>query len=211
MRGGLLSLILGAVAAVSIAGLAKAQTLSDLYPEVATLVDGAGVANDQYGESVALDGNTLVVGVPNSSAGRGLVRVFTRNGASWSLQSTIEVGPPTYSFGESVALDGDTLAVGSPSESVGGISWYGVVRIFVRSGASWALQATLTLSDGAAFDYFGSVLALDGNTLAVGVNFDDIGANQNAGSVRIFTRSGTTWTSEATLTAGDGMAEDFFG
>ena len=40
---------------------------------------------------------------------------------------------------------------------------------------------------------------------------DDVGANANQGSARVFTRSGTTWTPQQTLTAADGAAGDYFG
>ncbi|MFN9906545.1 MAG: FG-GAP repeat protein, partial [bacterium] len=91
-------------------------------------------------------------------------------------------------FGLAVSLSGDTLTVGAPGDDVGANSGQGSVRVFVRSGTTWSAQATLTAFDGAANDDFGSSVSLSGDTLAVGVPLDDVGANSNQGSVRVFVR-----------------------
>jgi hypothetical protein len=217
MRGALLSIVSCAAAALSLSGVAQAQTLNDLYPELATIVASDGAANDQFGTVVSLDGNTLAVGMPLDDVGtvvdQGSVRVFVRSGSTWTLQATLTAadGLSADAFGSSVSLSGDTLAVGVPLDDVGTVSNQGSVRIFVRSGTTWTAQQTLTASDGAANDSFGSALSLDGDTLAVGVAIDDIGTNSGRGSVRVFVRSGSTWTAQQTLTASDGAAFDNFG
>ncbi|GIW41370.1 MAG: hypothetical protein KatS3mg076_1947 [Candidatus Binatia bacterium] len=75
-------------------------------------------------------------------------------------------------------------------------------------------QAELTASDGAAGDFFGYSVALDGDTMVVGARFDDIGANTHQGSAYVFVKPGTGWvdmTETAKLTASDGAAGDEFG
>jgi hypothetical protein len=72
-------------------------------------------------------------------------------------------------------------------------------------------QAKLTATDGAAFDDFGLSVAVDGDTAVVGAFNDDVGANANQGSAYVFTRTGSTWTEQAKLTAADGAADDEFG
>ena len=119
-------------------------------------------------------------------------------------------GAADDSFGYSVSLSGDTLAVGVSYDDVGANVDQGSVRVFVRSGSTWSLQATLVASDGAAYDNFGRSVSLSGDTLAVGVLYDDVGANPYQGSVRVFVRSGSTWSAQATLVASDGAAGDFF-
>ena len=216
MRGVLLSIVSCAAAALSLSGVAHAQTLNDLYPELATLVASDGAANDQLGTVVSLDGDTLAVGMPLDDVGtvvdQGSVRVFVRSGSLWTLQATLTAsdGLSADAFGSSVSLSGDTLAVGVPLDDVGTVSNQGSVRIFVRSGTTWTAQQTLTASDGAAGDKFGSSVALDGDTLAVGVPSDSL-AIIFQGSVRVFTRSGVSWTAQATLTASDGEFDDGFG
>jgi hypothetical protein len=141
------------------------------------------------------------------------VRIFVRSGTTWFAQQTLTAsdGEAGDNFGNSVSLDGDTLAVGVRYDDVGANSIQGSVRVFVRSGSTWTAQATLTASDGAASDLFGSSVSLDGDTLAVGVPYDDVGANANRGSVRMFVRSGSTWSARPTLMASDGAASDSFG
>ena len=83
--------------------------------------------------------------------------------------------------------------------------------MFARSGTSWSQQAQLTAGDGAADDYFGDSVALAGDTALVGAYANDVGANADQGSAYVFTRSGTSWSQQAQLTAGDGAAGDYFG
>ena len=213
------SLLASALALLSmvLAPSVQAQTLTDLYPEIATLVAADGAGDDFLGDSISLSGDTLVVGVPEDDVGanvyQGSVRVFVRSGTSWSAQATLTAsdGAAFDEFGTSVSLSGDTLAVGVPDDDVGANNFQGSVRVFVRSGTSWSAQATLTASDGAAFDEFGRSISLSGDTLVVGVSNDDVGANVYQGSVRVFVRSGTSWSAQATLTAADGAAYDLFG
>ncbi len=217
MRGALLSIVAGASAVLSLSSSAHAQTLKDLYPELATLVASDGAATDRFGAVVSLDGDTLAVGVPTDDFGtvvdQGSVRVFVRSGSTWTLQSTLTAadGVSADTFGASVALSGNTLAVGVPLDDVGTFSNQGSVRIFVRSGTTWTAQATLTATDVAAFENFGESVSLDGDTLAVGVPSDDFGTVFDQGSVRVFVRSGSTWTLQSTLTAVDGLSADTFG
>ena len=212
------SLLTAALALLSmvLAPSVQAQTLKDLYPELATVTASDGAWGDFFGYSVSRSGDTLAVGAPLDSVGaisQGSVRVFVRSGTSWSLQATLTASDGAVSdyFGFSVSLSGDTLAVGVPNDDVGANVDQGSVRVFVRSGTSWSLQATLTASDGASGDFFGNSVSLSGDTLAVGVRVDDLGANVNQGSVRVFVRSGTSWSAQATLIAVDGAASDYFG
>ena len=75
-----------------------------------------------------------------------------------------------------------------------------------------AEQTKLTASDGAAYDFFGYSVAVsgDGSTAVIGACYDYAGGNQS-GSAYVFTRSGSSWTQQAKLTASDGAARDYFG
>jgi hypothetical protein len=178
-------------------------------------IDGA--AFDKFGSSVALDGDTLVVGVPEddygANGGQGTVRVFVRIGTIWALQQLLVAGDGAAGdlFGSSVSLDGDTLAVGVPGDDVTAVEDAGSVRVYVRTGSSWSFHSLLSASDAAAYDDFGTEVSLSGDVLAVGVPDDDVGANANQGSVRMFARSGSAWSAQQTLTAIDGGAFERFG
>ncbi len=123
------------------------------------------------------------------------------------------VGPGSAgdAFGTAVALsyDGNTALVGAPYDDVGDQIDQGSAYVFTRSGTSWTQQAQLIALDGATDDEFGSSVALSlaGDMALVGATGDD----GEGGSAYVFTRSGTTWTQQAKLTAADGAAGDQFG
>ncbi len=100
--------------------------------------------------------------------------------------------------------DGNTAIVGAREDD----SSQGSASIFTRSGTTWTQQQTITQTGGAAGNSFGQSVALssDGNTAIVGA----YGGN-SAGSASIFTRSGTTWTQQQTITQTGGAVGDWFG
>ncbi len=138
-----------------------------------------GVA--QLGRSVALSGDTLVVGAPGDSSAAtmiggdqsdasapndGAAYVFVRNGTTWTQQAYLK-GSKTAadaSFGYSLALSGDTLVVGAPQES----GSLGAAYVFTRSGSTWSESAHLKASNGRPYSQFGRAVAMSGSTLAIG-------------------------------------------
>ncbi|MBE5314054.1 MAG: fibronectin type III domain-containing protein [Xanthomonadales bacterium] len=199
-------------------GSAYVYTRSGMtWTQQAKLTAGDGAASDFFGFSVALDGDTALVGVQGDDVGanvdQGSAYVFTRIGTTWTQQAQLTAGDGAAfdQFGYAVALSGDTALVGSVSGDVGANSNQGSAYVYTRSGTTWTQQAKLTAGDGAASDFFGFSVALDGDTALVGVQSDDVGANVDQGSAYVFTRIGTTWTQQAQLTAGDGAAFDQFG
>ncbi len=189
---------------------------------------------DGFGRSVALDGDTLVVGAPyedssattvdgdqddNSAPYTGAVYVFRRSGTSWHQEAYIKGSNDIDArpwFGWSVALDGDTLAVGA-FYSEGGSAY-----VFRRSGTSWHQEAFFQGANADAGDEFGRSVALDGDTLAVGAPREDSGATgingdegddsaTDSGAVYVFRRSGTSWQQEAYVKASNTGEGDNFG
>jgi hypothetical protein len=183
---------------------------------VMTPPDGAPPDTD-FGHSVALWGDTALVGVPYDYVGanksQGSAYVFTRSDTSWRLQQqlTASDGAAGDNFGISVALSDDTALVGAYGDDVGANKGQGSAYVFTRSGTTWSQQQQLTASDGAQSDHFGISVALSGDTALVGAHTDIVGANVYQGSAYVFTRTGTTWTQQQKLTASDGEAEDYFG
>lgn len=172
---------------------------------------------DNFGISVAINGNTAVVGVPYDVIGgiitQGSVYVYTRNGTTWSEQQHI-IGSQTASqgeFGSSVAIEGNTLIVGAWLDTVDSKIAQGSASIYVRNGTVWSEQQILSADDGAKDDLFGTSVGISGETVIVGASEDDVGLVDAQGSAYIFVRSGTTWTQEAMLTSSDGGVFDKFG
>jgi hypothetical protein len=110
-----------------------------------------------------------------------------------------------------VALDGETALVGADQANVGGNSNQGAAYVFTRSGTSWSQQWKLAATDGAAGDWFGRSVALDGQTALVGAHLATIGGNTWQGAAYVFTRSGANWSQQQKLVAADGARSDFLG
>jgi hypothetical protein len=185
------------------------------WTQQAQLTAAGGAINDNFGWSVALSGNTAVVGARRDQVGanfgQGSAYVFTRAGTTWTQQAqlTASGGAVNDEFGYSVALSGDTAIVGANLDDVGANFDQGSAYVFTRSGITWTQQAQLTATGGAASDQFGGSVGLSGDTAIVGAQFDDVGANPEQGSAYVFKRSGSTWTQQAQLTATGGAANDF--
>lgn len=117
-------------------------------------------------------------------------------------------------FGWSVALssDGNTALVGAYVKTVNGNAVQGAAFVFTRAGSVWSQQQQLTAGDGAANDWFGSSVALsaDGNTALVGAYHKQINGHAQQGAAYIFRRTGTSWSQQQQLTAGDGASNDNF-
>ena len=142
---------------------------------------------DAFGSSVAIDGDTLVVGAPfedsdgsgvnpsdqdnNDGLDSGAAYVFVRNGTTWSQQAFLKqstnVGVVTGDrFGTSVTISGDTIAVGAPFE----------------------------------------------DSASTGINGDELNNDEpSSGAVYIFGRVGTTWTQEAFVKGLIAETNDTFG
>jgi len=230
---------------------------ADAAASVVQQVSLTGNSDSFFGYSVAASGNTVVVGAHNDAGGNGAAYVYVRNGSSWTQQQelTASDGASGDQFGYTVAISGNTVLVGAANKANG----QGYVYAFGRSGSTWAQQAELTSSDGAANDCFGCSLAVSGtaafigapgklgNTggaytftsngtswsqggefvgqaadeyfgFAVAISSDAttavagaFGANSSQGDAYVFTQSGTTWSQKAVLTSSDGAAGDSFG
>lgn len=187
------------------------------WTQQAKLTATDGAAGDMLGYSVALNGDTALLGAPVDAIGanlqQGSAYVFVRSGTTWSQQAKLTAldGAPGDQLGFAVALSGETAAVGANLDDEGGNPDQGSVYVFVRGGTSWSQQSKLTASDGAAVDVFGSAVALSGEIAVMGAHRDDVGANSDQGSAYVFVRSGTLWNQQQKLAASDGAGSDLFG
>ena len=128
---------------------------------------GLSMPTGTFGFDVALDGDTLVAGAPNASAGGfadGAAFVYERAGSTWSLQQRLtNTVPAGGDFGHAVACFGDRIAVGARNDEGGR------VLTFTRSGTAWSFEQKIASSDSPAQDQsFGESVALFGDQLAVG-------------------------------------------
>ena len=183
-----------------------------VWSEQAKLTASDAATSDYFGYSVAIDGDTAVIGAYlNDDDNSGSTYVYVRSNGVWSEQAKLTASDAATSdyFGYSVAIDGDTAVIGAYWDDDNG-SNSGSAYVFVRSNGVWSEQQKLTASDGAAGDYFGSSVAIDGDTVVIGAHWDDDN-DYNSGSAYVYVRSNDVWSEQAKLTASDGASRDFFG
>jgi uncharacterized repeat protein (TIGR01451 family) len=179
--------------------------------------DPIGQQGAEFGISVAVSGDTLVVGADahDTPAGvdTGAAYVFVRSGTTWTLQQQLVASDAAASdlFGSAVAISGDTIVVGTPFDDTPGGTDAGSAYVFVRSGTTWTEQQKLLASDGAPNDLFGSAVSISADTVLVGAFAHDAPGGVNSGTAYAFVRSGATWSQEQELVAPDGAVSDLFG
>ena len=186
-------------------GAAYVYTLSSgTWGEQQKLTASDGVVGDVFGTSVAISGETVLVGALGDEDGRGAAYVFIRSGGVWTQQQKLAVENESGdNFGMSVALVGDVALIGAPIDNDDKGSAY----IFTRSGGVWTQQAVLAASDGAANDRFGFHVAMTASTIVIGAHY----VNLSSGAAYVFTGSGSSWSEQQKLTASDGTESDMFG
>jgi hypothetical protein len=208
-RRGILAFAL--LSAIITALLAVAPVTAD-WMRSAKLGASDADASNYFGSSVAISGDTAVVGAFGKADNMALAYVFTRNGTTWNQQAKLNAGEAVAvdEFEVSVAISCDTVVVGADGEADN----MGAAYVFVRSGATWSQQAKLTASDGEGNsplgdlgDFFGSSVAINGDTIVVGAE----SKGTSMGAAYVFTRNGTIWNQQAKLTASDAEAGDLFG
>lgn len=188
----------------------------DIWTVEAQFVADDAADADSFGSSVALDGDTAIVGAPSDDTpanNAGSAYVFVRSAGVWAQQAHL-IAPDggTFDlFGFRTAISGDTVIVGVSRDDTPAGGNAGSAFVFLRTGSDWTQQAQLFASDGADSDFFGSSVGIDGDTAVVGAASDDTPAGTAAGSAYIFERSGVTWTQQAQLFASDGAPSALFG
>jgi hypothetical protein len=166
------------------------------WVQQAKLVAEDGQAGDEFGGSVCLKGNNVVIGaIGNDDTGEdaGAAYIFERKGDDWIQQARLV---PLDSadgdhFGNSVSIDGNYAVVAANLDDDNGAE-SGSAYIFKREGQSWEQQAKLTAPDGNQNDFFGHGVSIDSSYVIAGAPYDDDNGD-NSGSVHIFRRIGTTW------------------
>ena len=163
------------------------------------------VVGDQFGCSVAISGNTVVVGAGARAGHAGRAYVFTDSSTGWKQVVELK-GSDTVTgdyFGWSVAISGTTVVVGAYGHDKSA----GRTYVFDANGSSWKQVAELKSADRAAGDQFGSSVAISGTTMVVAAT----GHAKAAGRAYVFTKTASSWKQAAELKGVDTGAGDHFG
>jgi FG-GAP repeat/Divergent InlB B-repeat domain len=186
------------------------RSSSGIWSQQAYLKAGNSGAGDNFGSSVAISGETVVVGAsredsssmgvnsaPNeTTTDAGAAYVFTRSGGIWSQQAYLKASNPGKDdhFGQAVSVSGETVVIGAPLEDSNAVGVNnnqvnnlavesGAAYVFTRSGSSWSQQVYLKASNTGADDTFGYSVAVSGETVVVGAQSEDsnaVGVNADA-------------------------------
>jgi len=167
-----------------------------------------------FGHSVAISGETVLIGTPGHELLNQYTRsayVFRFDGSSWVQEAKLAAsdGAEADLYGVTVDLDGDTALIGAPYDDVVERD-SGSTYVFHFDGADWVEQQKIVPPDGAKLDNFGWDVAVSGNHLLVGAPKDD-DSGDDSGSAYVFHFDGTSWVQQAKLLAPGGAANDFFG
>ncbi len=137
------------------------------------------------------------------------VYVFTQSNGAWSQTQKI-VSPNQagdfFGYIGSIAVAGTTAIIGASAANVNGIP-QGNATVYTESNGTWSQVQQLTRSNGQSGDNFGIGVAMNDDTALISADK----ANGGTGEVDLFTQSGGTWTQTGTVTASDGVANDYFG
>ncbi|MBN2445595.1 MAG: right-handed parallel beta-helix repeat-containing protein [Phycisphaerae bacterium] len=187
---------------------------TDTWVQQQLLVPSTSNTGDDFGRSVAIDGDVVLVGSPNAdpnSVNAGAVYVFRHDGQVWVEEQKLIETPTTDggNFGQSVALSGSMAVIGAPHSDVA-INDAGAVFVFEETGGVWTQTAALVASDAGGSDRFGQAVATDGAVIVVGADLND-GLGSNAGLAYVFAESGGTWLETQTLAGSNTDAGDYFG
>lgn len=164
-----------------------------MWSQQAQLTATDAAVGDQFGSSVSLSGNSVLIGAPLKASGvagsfaNGAAYVFVRNLTTWSQQAKLQaqVGSSAAIFGAAVSLDGDRALIGAPLDA----NRAGSAYVFQRSGSTWSQQTQLTSATALAGDRFGWSVAVTGNTALVGAPY----AQFSCGATSVFRFDTTGW------------------
>ena len=163
--------------------------------------DGSYVIGDfwmGYDLPVAIRGDRVLAGSPESNFQKGRAFVLDRVGTNWVGTELVSATVDWADFfGSVVALDGDVAVVAAAHDPIGGGDGNALVHVFERQGTSWAEVAVLP--------HYTRALAIEGTTIAIGTH------NTGIGQVQIYERVGGAWIRTERLQGSDSGVANLFG
>jgi hypothetical protein len=164
------------------------------WSQQARLTASDAAKYDEFGRSIAISGETILVGSQTRLGAndyQGAAYIFDRSGANWTQTAKLTAPDGAYNdrLGFSVALEGDTAVVGCSGDDLADHQNQGSLYVFTRREGTWSLHAKRTTHDGDTFDAMGYSVAISGDDIAAGVPFDDVGSSLDQGAVQVFSAS----------------------
>jgi len=193
------------------------QPIPAVTQEDATIRANEGEPDDNFGISLAIDGDYAIAGSYlhdiGSNTNQGAAYVYRREAGEWTQQAklTASDGSSFDQFGYSVAIHGDYCVVGSWLDNIASSTDQGSVYVYKRELDSWVFQQKLIASDGSQLARFGESVAIKDDIIVVGGEAGTDEFTITPGAVYVFERSANSWTQSIKITASDGDPRDGFG
>jgi FG-GAP repeat len=163
------------------------------------LTDPVGQANDEFGYSVSISGNSIAIGATSGDVGSnidfGSVSIFKFDGTNWVFAQKLSDATGAFGdeFGYAVSISGNHLIVGAPLDDVAANTDQGSASFF-RFGSNWTLVQKTTNAAGTAGDLFGRGVSLAGNYAVIGEPSNGVGIAD------VYRYNGSTWPLMQSLT-----------
>lgn len=171
------------------------------------LVAASGVELDQFGWSVSLHGEYVLIGAYGRDEERGAAHVFGKAAEGWVQTEVLTAADaePGDHLGYSVSLGDAVALVGAPADD----EYQGAAYVFTRQGEAWREQRKLGLRDEQVVDVaqFGTSVAIAGDRAVIGAHW----ADDFVGAAYVYHRDDREWTLEQKLVATEGLQGDRFG
>ncbi len=208
---------------------------NNVWREQARIKASNAQAGDHFGEKIALQGDTLVIGAPqedginNAASNAGAVYVYQRSGLTWAENTILHASNAGSNdlFGSSLSLSSNILVVGAPGEASSilagaadnSLQDAGAAYVFELNNNTWVEQTILKASNAEASDLFGGSIDIFDNTIVIGATGEDsskiLGASDNSvsnsGAAYVFLHNTLGWEEQAILKASNFGVGDEFG
>lgn len=187
------------------------------WQEVQKLTASNGAAFDNFGQAVAITGNSIFVTATGATVSgntqQGAVYVFTKSNGTWTQaqELTASDGTAGEELGWSISISGTTAVVGATGATVNNNPYQGAAYVFTESNGTWSQAQKLTASDGGAANFFGRSVATNGGTILVGSVRARANGNNGEGAVYVYNDVNGSWSQTQKLTANDGTPNSNFG
>ena len=181
----------------------------------ASLVSSDTSAQQLFGTSVSISGDTIVVGAMTSSDS-GAAYVFVRQGTNWSEQAKLvpsDGGSAATSSGNRWEVSGDTILVGATRNDAGKAltTNEGAAYVFERSGTTWTELTKWTASVSKPQSGYGRSVGIDGDLAVVGAHTEDFSGSYRAGAAYVYRNGPTGWAEEERLVESLPVSGNWFG
>ena len=174
------------------------------WEEKQKLVPKSGYYYNNFGRSLSLDNDYLIIGSPGYLAGAGAVYMFKKNNTTWEETDRLTPSSTVQQayFGNTVDIENEISVVGAWADNS--------AFIFSKENNIWIEKQKITADDTVENDTFGSHISIENDVIVVGAA-QNTNNNIKTGSAYIFVKETDIWEQKQKLIANDGSQDDYFG